>query len=46
LIVAMHIKLRMFGVPIDGPVNVFCDNCGVVKNASIPAGINIIEETQ
>jgi hypothetical protein len=37
LIVAMHYKLRMFGVLIDGgPANVFCDNCGVVKNASIP----------
>jgi hypothetical protein len=36
LIVAMRYKLRMFGVPIDGPANVFCDNRGVVKNASIP----------
>jgi hypothetical protein len=26
----------MFGVSIDGPANVFCDNHGVVKNASIP----------
>jgi hypothetical protein len=26
----------MFGVPIDGPSNVFCDNNGVVKNTSIP----------
>jgi hypothetical protein len=26
----------MFGVPIDGLANVFCDNRGVVKNASIP----------
>ena len=25
----------MFGVPIDGPANVFCDNRGVVLNASI-----------
>jgi len=23
-------------VPIEGPANVFCDNRGVVKNASIP----------
>jgi hypothetical protein len=29
-------KLRMFGVPIDGPANVFCDNRGVVRNTSIP----------
>ena len=21
---------------MEGPTNVFCDNCGVVKNASIP----------
>jgi hypothetical protein len=26
----------MFGVPIEGLTNVFCDNCGVVKNMSIP----------
>jgi hypothetical protein len=26
----------MFGVPIDGPVNVLCDNNGVVKNTTIP----------
>jgi hypothetical protein len=25
----------MFGVPIEGPMNVFCDNRGVVKNDSI-----------
>jgi hypothetical protein len=36
LIVALRYKLRMFGVPIDGPANMFCDNCGVVKNLSIP----------
>ena len=32
----LRYKLRMFGVPIDGPVNVFVDNAAVVKNASIP----------
>jgi hypothetical protein len=36
LIVALRYKLRMFGVPVEGPANVFCDNRGVVKNASIP----------
>lgn len=36
LIVGLHYKLRMFGIPIDGPANVFCDNRGVVKNLSIP----------
>ena len=33
---ALRYKLRMFGVPIDGPANIFCDNQGVVKNVSIP----------
>jgi hypothetical protein len=34
-IVAIRYKLRMFDIEIDGPVNVFCDNCGIVKNVSI-----------
>jgi hypothetical protein len=42
----MHYKLRMFGVPIDGPANVFCDNRGVVKNGCQYPGIDINEETQ
>jgi hypothetical protein len=25
----------MFGMPIDGPADVFCDNDGVVKNTTI-----------
>ena len=29
-------KLRMFGVPIDGPSNVFCDNLSIVRNSSFP----------
>ena len=36
LLVALRIKLKMFGVPLDGPANVFCDNDGVRKNVSIP----------
>jgi hypothetical protein len=36
LIVALRYKLRMFGVPIEGPASVFCDNRGVVKNTSLP----------
>ena len=35
LIVGLQYKLQMFGVPIDGPMNVFCDNCSVFKNLSI-----------
>ncbi len=29
----------MFGVPIDGPANVLCDNDAVVKNSSLPESI-------
>ena len=36
LIVGLRYKLRMFGVPINGPANVYCDNQGVVKNTSLP----------
>ena len=39
LIVAMRYKLRMFGVPLEGPAQVFCDNQGVVKNTSIPESV-------
>ena len=34
LIVALRYKLRMFWVPLDIPADVFCDNHGVVINAS------------
>jgi len=33
---ALRYKLRMFGVPIDGPAAVICDNEGVVKNTTAP----------
>ena len=36
MIVTLRYKLRMFGVPVQGATNVFCDNNGVVKNTSIP----------
>ncbi len=39
LIIALRYKLRMFGVPIDGPAQVYCDNQGVVKNTSIPESV-------
>ena len=35
-IVALRYKLRMFGVPLDGPADVFCDNRGVVMHLSKP----------
>ena len=36
LIVALRYKMRMFGVPLDGPTDGMCDNQGVVNNASLP----------
>ena len=39
LIVALRYKLRMFGVRINGPAYVFCNNRGVVKNMSIPESV-------
>jgi hypothetical protein len=36
LIEGLRYKLRMFGIPIEGPTNVFCDNQSVVTNATIP----------
>ena len=33
---ALAYKLRMFGVPIDGPARMFCDNESVVKSSSFP----------
>ena len=36
LIVSLRYKLRMFGVPLDGPTDVMCDNKGVVNNTSLP----------
>jgi hypothetical protein len=36
LIKALRYKLLMFGVPIDGPTNIFCNNKAVYKNATLP----------
>jgi len=36
LIEALRYKLRMFGVPIDGATNIFCDKEAVTKNCSDP----------
>ena len=32
---ALHYKLQMFGIPIEGPTNVFCNNEVGFKNTSI-----------
>ena len=39
MLVTLRYKLRMFGVPIDGPANLFCDKNGVVKNTTIPESV-------
>lgn len=36
MIIALRYKLRMFGMPLEGPAQVFCDNQSVVKNTSVP----------
>ena len=36
IIVGLCCKLQMFGVPIDGPANVHCNNQGVMKNTLSP----------
>lgn len=33
---ALRYKIRMMGIPIDGPTNCFCDNQSVVTNVTIP----------
>ena len=39
LIKGLRYKLRMFGVPIDGPARMYCDNEAVYKNVSIPTSV-------
>ena len=36
MVQALRYKLRMLGVPIEGPANVFCDNNAVVQNTIVP----------
>jgi hypothetical protein len=36
MIEGLRYKLRMMGIPLDGPASVFCDNNSVVINASTP----------
>ena len=39
LIETLRYKLRCFGIPIDGPVTVLCDNKSVVTNSSVPVSV-------
>ena len=36
IIEELRYTLRMFGVPIDGPMNIFCDNGAVCVNTTWP----------
>lgn len=36
MIEGLRYKLRMMGVPIDGPTNIYCDNESVVKSSTRP----------
>jgi hypothetical protein len=36
---AMRYKLRMMGIAIDGPANVYCDNEAVFKNSTFPESV-------
>ena len=39
LIIGLRFNLRMLGVPLLGPANVFCDNQSVVTNSTIPSSM-------
>ena len=39
LVKALRYKLRMFGIPIEGPASMYCDNEAVYKNVSIPSSV-------
>ena len=36
MIEGLRYKLRMMGVPIDGPCNVKADNMSMIRNSSVP----------
>ena len=36
MIETLRYKLRYFGIPVEGPAEVFCDKISVVNNSSIP----------
>ncbi len=39
LVKSLRYKLRMFGIPIEGATDIFCDNESVYKNASPPESV-------
>jgi hypothetical protein len=39
MIEGLRYKLRMMGIPLNGPTSVFCDNQSVVKNMTGPESV-------
>jgi len=39
MVEALRYKLRCFGIPIDEPCGIFCDNRSVATNSSIPRSV-------
>ena len=39
MLLALTRSLRMLGVPLDGPADVFCNNNSVVQSSTIPASV-------
>lgn len=39
LLEGLRYKLRMFGIPLEGPANIFCDNEACVKNTTVPTSM-------
>ena len=35
----LRYKIRMFGMPIDGPASLYCDNEAVYQNVSVPESV-------
>jgi len=33
---SLRFKLRMFGIPLEGAANIFCDNQSVVTSSTVP----------
>ena len=39
LLVSLRYKMKMIGITIDGPVDLFCDNKSVTKNVTLPQSV-------
>ena len=39
MVEALRYKLRTFGIPVEGPADIFCDNKSVVTNSSVPSSV-------